>query len=197
MSDWYYAINGEQFGPVSNQELHDLAGAGSIQPTDVVWKEGYADWEPADAVAGLFPMGSATTVGPPQLPTDVEFEGDPATAQTFVGDSAAFTPGAEKTPDDLKIPLIVSGVFNAVVGIAWAFTCIGLVATIPMCILAYHEIQLFQKADKISLTEFAAETKALTIYQIVVGVFNTPTLICGIILMVQAGKYETSEQVAA
>ncbi len=53
-SDWYYVIDGERLGPVEKQELKELADDGLLQPTDLVWTEGMADWKPASEVRGLF-----------------------------------------------------------------------------------------------------------------------------------------------
>jgi len=36
----------QQRGPVSEEQLHELARAGKILPTTVVWREGMANWEP-------------------------------------------------------------------------------------------------------------------------------------------------------
>lgn len=55
MSDaqWYYAENGEQQGPVSLAEMLRLVSAKRIQPTDLVWCDGMADWLPVGEVAAL------------------------------------------------------------------------------------------------------------------------------------------------
>jgi uncharacterized RDD family membrane protein YckC len=42
---WFYAINGEQLGPVPEEELQALAAAGRITPNTLVWKDGMASWE--------------------------------------------------------------------------------------------------------------------------------------------------------
>jgi hypothetical protein len=52
---WYYAQNGQQQGPVSAEVFRRLAETGQLQPTDLVWKEGMANWAPARTVAGVFP----------------------------------------------------------------------------------------------------------------------------------------------
>jgi hypothetical protein len=52
---WYYAQNGQQAGPVSASQLQQLARSGQIQATDLVWKEGLAQWVQAKAIKGLFP----------------------------------------------------------------------------------------------------------------------------------------------
>jgi hypothetical protein len=62
--DWYYAAGGERHGPVSAPELKKLAGAGTLTPTDLVWKDGMADWVPARSIKGLFPATPANPAGP-------------------------------------------------------------------------------------------------------------------------------------
>jgi len=44
--DWYYANNGQQSGPVSEVQLDQLAQAGTITPTTLVWRQGLANWQP-------------------------------------------------------------------------------------------------------------------------------------------------------
>jgi hypothetical protein len=53
--DWYYAQNGRQHGPVSEQQVRQMAASGQLQPEDLVWYEGLADWVAAAAVPGLIP----------------------------------------------------------------------------------------------------------------------------------------------
>jgi GYF domain 2 len=54
-SEWYYAKDGQQYGPVSSRDLKQLAEQGRLLATDVVWKEGMPDWHPAGQVKGLIP----------------------------------------------------------------------------------------------------------------------------------------------
>lgn len=63
-SEWFYAKDGKQFGPVAPAELKGMATSGLLDPTDLIWKEGMADWKPANSVANLFsaaPAVSAST----------------------------------------------------------------------------------------------------------------------------------------
>jgi hypothetical protein len=46
--------NGQRFGPVAAHQLKALAAAGQLLPTDLVWREGMADWRPASQCKGLF-----------------------------------------------------------------------------------------------------------------------------------------------
>jgi len=52
--EWYYAKGDQQKGPVSSAELKQLAQAGQIVPTDLVWREGMTEWVAASNVRGLF-----------------------------------------------------------------------------------------------------------------------------------------------
>lgn len=58
MSDWLYAVDGEQNGPISSKELRNLAEAGQLGADDLVWKDGLKNWVPAKCVRGLFPQES-------------------------------------------------------------------------------------------------------------------------------------------
>jgi TM2 domain-containing membrane protein YozV len=62
--EWYYTVKGEQVGPVSPAELKKAATEGTLQPTDLVWKEGMAEWVEAQSIKGLFasPTKSAESV---------------------------------------------------------------------------------------------------------------------------------------
>lgn len=192
MSDWYYAIDGKQFGPVSDRELHDLVGDGSLHPSDFVWQEGFVDWQRAETVAGLF------VDSPPE-----SSHADPARAfaQTVVGEEIASEteyPQAfassprsafEKTPDELRVPLLVSGISNLIFAVGLGWTGCLLPFAVALVVLAVYEIKLFQKSNRVSTSEYAAEAKSLATYEIIAGIFNPPTLVCGIIVMVFAGKY--------
>jgi hypothetical protein len=61
---WYYAIDDQEHGPVTPAQLKEIAHAGELLPTDLVWKQGLDDWKPARFVAGLFPgQGKAGASG--------------------------------------------------------------------------------------------------------------------------------------
>src|SRR5215471_10889244 len=44
--NWFYAINGQQHGPVSEEQLDALIAAGTVTATTLVWREGMAGWQP-------------------------------------------------------------------------------------------------------------------------------------------------------
>ena len=63
---WHYSVAGEKKGPISSGELKRLASAGKLSRTDLIWKEGMANWAPAGKVKGLFPVQETST--PPRMP---------------------------------------------------------------------------------------------------------------------------------
>ncbi|MCI0380639.1 MAG: DUF4339 domain-containing protein [Gemmataceae bacterium] len=64
MAQWYYTTNKQQMGPVSFDELKQLAGRGLLKPTDLVWSEGMSDWVRASSQGTLFASkASAVDVG--------------------------------------------------------------------------------------------------------------------------------------
>ena len=44
---WYLARDGQQYGPLSDAELSKFIELGHLQPSDLLWREGFPDWRPA------------------------------------------------------------------------------------------------------------------------------------------------------
>jgi hypothetical protein len=66
---WYYTDQGQRLGPISSDQLKQLAASGRLQPSAFVWKEGMAQWAAASNVDGLFPAElQAVRSSPPPLP---------------------------------------------------------------------------------------------------------------------------------
>jgi hypothetical protein len=62
---WYYAHQGQQSGPVSIEQLKQLAASGQLQPGDLVWKQGMAAWAAANTVEGVFSAAGSPAPPPP------------------------------------------------------------------------------------------------------------------------------------
>jgi hypothetical protein len=73
---FHYSLNGQQQGPVSEDQLRQMVATGAISPDTLVWREGMADWQPlASVVAGvsstvrcsvcgqMFPPDQTLTIG--------------------------------------------------------------------------------------------------------------------------------------
>ncbi len=62
--EWYYAEGNQQRGPVDDAEFDRLAKAGTIRPDTLVWREGFANWQPyAQAMAPQAPAPAAAADG--------------------------------------------------------------------------------------------------------------------------------------
>src|ERR1700687_447219 len=68
VDQWYYGRSENKLGPYSSRELRDLAIAGTIRPTDTVWKAGIEKGVAADKVKNLFAPTPADAVPPPVEP---------------------------------------------------------------------------------------------------------------------------------
>ena len=68
---WFYSRNGQKFGPVPSSSLKQKATSGELTVSDLVWREGMAEWAPASKVRGLFPEG-VIAASPPPLPSSVQ-----------------------------------------------------------------------------------------------------------------------------
>ncbi len=78
---WHYLLDDEAEGPVSREQLQELAEAGVVTPDDLVWRKGTDDWIPAKKVRGLFPNGSKPTTSKPTRPAAVRPATNPPNAK--------------------------------------------------------------------------------------------------------------------
>jgi len=67
-AEWYYSKGSQQHGPVSASDLKILAKSGALLPTDMVWKEGMAEWKPASNVKGLCASTPVPAAESPKAP---------------------------------------------------------------------------------------------------------------------------------
>lgn len=63
--EWHYAKHGKQEGPVDTATLQSKLQSGELAPTDLVWKEGMAEWKPAGEVPELSAGDAAPGVTQP------------------------------------------------------------------------------------------------------------------------------------
>ena len=61
-NSWFYGSAGNENGPVSFDELFELARSGVLQPSNSLRNGQNSDWVPADSIVGLFPASEATAV---------------------------------------------------------------------------------------------------------------------------------------
>ncbi len=73
MTLWHFARDGQQHGPVAEEELRRLLDSGELPADALVWREGLDGWKPASEVAEWTtppaPPGPAEAVSPYAPPT--------------------------------------------------------------------------------------------------------------------------------
>ncbi len=52
--NWYFAQDGQQNGPYSDEVVQQLVNTGSIDAATLVWREGMTDWQPLSEAAPQF-----------------------------------------------------------------------------------------------------------------------------------------------
>lgn len=63
--DWYYAVDGEQKGPVTAEDFERLVEAGVVTAATRVWSEGMADWQTLAELRPPTPAPAPLTTPPP------------------------------------------------------------------------------------------------------------------------------------
>jgi hypothetical protein len=136
MSQWYYAHDGKQSGPVPISELQRLAANGEFDPEkDLVWREGLPDWKPASTVpelSSLTSKGGAEESAVPAPAGQVPAEPTPYQAPQ--------SPPAEAAPNKSYAPTgqIQTGfaVASMICGLVALLTCFFICLSLPCAIAA-------------------------------------------------------------
>ncbi len=76
--EWFLARDGQQHGPISAAEMSKIVELGYLLPTDLVWRQGLPDWQPA---ATAFPPKTAAAPPPPPPPAPSPVAASPTFAR--------------------------------------------------------------------------------------------------------------------
>ena len=49
-NQWYLSRNGQQHGPFSDADVANFARLGQLHANDLIWREGFANWRPAQTI---------------------------------------------------------------------------------------------------------------------------------------------------
>jgi len=110
--EWYYSLNNERLGPVHFSKLQSLAESGQLGQSNLVWRDGFADWQPATSVDGLFAPSKS-------LPAFIQ---EPKQASVSSSSNAEeISPGALRTLSDTKPWVLFVAIAVAVLGACMAF----------------------------------------------------------------------------
>ena len=106
---WYYAEHGRQIGPLSPEQLRQAAASGQLSPSAMVWREGMAEWVPAQRLKGLFQSGGPRDPAtPPPVPVGVPAPILPAPLPTAARSGPPPIPAATSAESPPPIPLAQS-----------------------------------------------------------------------------------------
>lgn len=181
MTYWIIGGNGQTFGPVDLATIHRWVAERRVISTTPVGQSATGPWRDA----ALFPE-FASAFGAEPMP-DAPPVGDahrtaPPTGPT---PSSAAVP-ANWPPDMIAIPQLISGIFNIVAAVGWAFTCFGIILSIPLLILGVYELIAYSRArtaDPAKYLDSAKTYAVLDICTILTG--NLASMVCGILMLTQ------------
>ena len=168
-AEWYYTLNNQQQGPVTLEALQAMAANGQIQRTDLVWRQGMANWQPAADVPGVFGAAAAAPgawQGPPMGGTPVGYPGQP------IGYYANQGPSMAKEAKEAMIYSIV-GIF-----------CCGIILG-PIGLFKGLNVQKQMEATG------NFEGKGMATAAVVIGIIVTILHVLGLIfnVMVRSGQF--------
>lgn len=101
---WYYALDNQRLGPVSQTEFERLVAAKTISDDTLVWRRGMQGWQTLREVLAADP--GAVNIAPPPLPPPVSPDSEMSDPACVSGQQAA----ADKVP-----PVRYAGFFIRVV----------------------------------------------------------------------------------
>jgi hypothetical protein len=77
-AEWFYAVDGQQGGPVSLEQLRRMIEEGAVGARDLVWRDGMGEWMASKKVAELWAAEPAATPPPPVPPPVISSPPPPA-----------------------------------------------------------------------------------------------------------------------
>src|SRR5262245_29446670 len=86
------------------------------------------------------------------------------------------------------VPILISAIGNVAVGLLWVSTVVCLPVGIGMIALCVFEFLFYSKVDTLHPREVLSKANSLAILEIVAGLFNLISLVCGIIVLINIGK---------
>ena len=162
--EWYYSNNGQQAGPVSEEQLAELFRNGTVKPSDLVWNETMTEWTPIGKVdAFAVPAPELPTAAPP-APVDSPptLSAAPPLAAAPGAYSSHLGAAPQKT-DGLAITSLVLGILSMI--------CCGIVTGIPAVICGHIAIGRMKKDPNLQGKGLAMAGLIIGYLGIVVSVF--------------------------
>jgi len=160
---WYYTRQGRRFGPFSLEQARQLAQAGQLQQSDLVWTEGMAEWTPASRFAQLFPPAAPVSV-PGTMPVAMSASVPGMVPPMALATAPAAAARAESGPFDF---LDVS--FNRFVGptiVRWLWMLYLILMPVAFVLSALWAVRMLRGGDAIGF--IVAEALGLALLTLLV-----------------------------
>lgn len=93
---------------------------------------------------------------------------------------------AYAAPWAIKVPILVSAIGNIVVACVYISTCLLAILAIPCIVLCVFEFILYVRADELRPRDFVKRAQNMAIAEVVVGLINLVSLVCGIVILANA-----------
>jgi hypothetical protein len=140
---WFYAVNNERRGPVSEAELQQLARDGAVTGETLVWAAGMAQWQRAREFPGLLPAA------PPAMPEEPVAMA-PADAAAALPQVLSSTPQPAPARPQRTAPPVTSGlaIGALICGIAGLLLCPAALAGLILGIIALGKIKASHGAEQ-------------------------------------------------
>ncbi len=135
------------------------------------------------------PVGDGGPVGAEGVVFDSPIGSNPFAENTHSGRFAGapdYT--ANEPPLLIMIPIVLSAIWNLVMGMVYISTCIGIIIGGPMMILALSELQTYSNARAMRRRELADRAQLLGVLEIVAGLFNGAGIVFGVLTLVGASQ---------
>lgn len=90
----------------------------------------------------------------------------------------------------VRIPILISAIFNILAALGWFSTCFLAIVGIPLLVLGIFEILMFAKlGDPAKAREAYARARTYGVLEIcTILAFNVVSTVCGIIVLVNSNK---------
>ena len=127
---WFYAdAQQQQQGPVTFEQIQQLAASGQIQPASLIWNEGMPNWSAASQVDGVFNQGAPQPAAaqPPGNPYAAPVSGNPMGAPATGGSYPI--PPVKKVSYPLFLITSVAGIILYIAAAVIIFASVAKTAT--------------------------------------------------------------------
>ena len=104
VGEWFYRKGDNKHGPVDTASLREMAASGELGPSDLIWREGLAQWVPAGKAKGLFSTSASSAQRNDATPPIAAPAVERRAATEANGAIASTAPELVPTPNHRTVP---------------------------------------------------------------------------------------------